>query len=138
MTPNQKNALERLIVITKGESDQSRKVADFLLAWWNVKDCGAFNLTHLLSVDDIIAVDMIEVCRLIAESCSFPDGLGYKDQFLALVEKWRPEFAWWNSLDDSQRAVWLRRSKPFTPTDAYKEWLAAEGSSERKESGPGN
>ncbi|WP_456304106.1 DUF7673 family protein, partial [Acetobacter pasteurianus] len=42
---NQRAALARLIKIAKGDTGQSRRVADFLLAWWNAGSCGSFDLT---------------------------------------------------------------------------------------------
>jgi hypothetical protein len=133
MTPNQQAALDRLIGLAHGNSDQCRKVADFLLAWWNPTDCGAFDLTDLWSVDDAIAADMIEVCRLVASSNSYPDMYGYGEEFKNLVSRWRPGFAWWNGLTEAQQSAWRRRSKPFTPADAYKEWREQENRREQAE-----
>ncbi|MEB0059342.1 hypothetical protein QN413_21350 [Variovorax sp. LG9.2] len=84
-------ALERLIEIAKGDSGQSRRVADFLLAWWNSGTCGAFDLSNLWAVDAAIADDMVAVVRLIASASRYPDTLGYKDDFVAIVHAWRPE-----------------------------------------------
>jgi len=42
---NIRAALDRLIQIAKGGTGQSRKVANFLLAWWNAEACGGFDLT---------------------------------------------------------------------------------------------
>lgn len=36
----EKSALERLITIAQRDTGQSRRVADFLLAWWNAGQCG--------------------------------------------------------------------------------------------------
>lgn len=35
MLEPEKAALERLLKIAQGDTGQSRRVADFLLAWWN-------------------------------------------------------------------------------------------------------
>lgn len=86
---NKLAALERLIEIAKSDTGQSRKVADFLLAWWNAQDCGAFDLTTLWQVDATIADDMIAVCGLIARLHSYPDSLGYKPVFQRIVKDWR-------------------------------------------------
>jgi hypothetical protein len=131
MTPNQKAALERLIDLGCGNTGQCRKVADFLLAWWNAAECGGFDLTEMWSVDDSIALDMLEVCRLIADCNSYPETLGYKAEFETIIKQWRPEFAWWESLTEAQRAAWQRRSKPFTPAEAYQEWREEERRRER-------
>jgi hypothetical protein len=51
---NEKAALERLIAIAKRDTEQSRRVADFLLASWNSPNCGGFDLTNLWAVDTAI------------------------------------------------------------------------------------
>lgn len=84
-------ALERLISHAKRDSGQSRRVADFLLAWWNAGQCGGFDLTSLWSVDDAIARDMKTVFGLIARENKYPDSLGYEQDFNAIVKEWRPE-----------------------------------------------
>ena len=47
MSPQEQAALERLIKIAQGDTGQTHRVADFLLAWWNAGDCGSFDLTNL-------------------------------------------------------------------------------------------
>ncbi|RWG47944.1 MAG: hypothetical protein E5X53_26080 [Mesorhizobium sp.] len=91
MNPDEQAALERLIEIAKSDTGQSRRVADFLLAWWNAGSCGSFDLTNLWGVDTAIAEDMTTVFRLIARVQSYPDTLGYKGDFEAIVRSWRPE-----------------------------------------------
>lgn len=84
-------ALERLIEIAKRDTGQSRRVADFLLAWWNAGSCGSFDLTNLWGVDSVIANDMVTVFGLIAKANKYPDSLGYGADFKAIVRAWRPE-----------------------------------------------
>jgi hypothetical protein len=83
-------ALERLIEIAQGDTGQSRRVAAFLLAWWNAEECGGFDLTDLWGVDSAIAADMVTVFALVAGRHSYPDTLGYSRQFQAIVRAWRP------------------------------------------------
>ncbi len=64
MTGNQKAALERIIEIAQGDTGQSRRVANFLLAWWNPAQCGGFDLTDIRAVDDAIAADMLTIFAL--------------------------------------------------------------------------
>lgn len=90
-TPSEREALERLIDVAKSDSGQSRCVADFLLAWWNAHDCGSFDLTTLWAVDTAIAQDMQAVFGLIARVHSYPDTLGYGDDFRVIVRAWRPK-----------------------------------------------
>jgi len=50
-----RTAIGRLIQIAQGATGQSRRVANFLLAWWNAEECGRFDLTELWGVDASIA-----------------------------------------------------------------------------------
>lgn len=93
MNPETKAALERLIAHAKRDTGQSRRVADFLLAWWNAGTCGSFDLTNLWAVDDDIRKDMAIVFALIGEVNEYPDSLGYSEDFDAIVRAWRPELA---------------------------------------------
>ncbi|MFT0175102.1 hypothetical protein ACLKMY_40720 [Paraburkholderia mimosarum] len=91
MTQNEKQALENLLKIAQGDTGQSRRVADFLLAWWNAGACGSYDLTTGWAVDEAIAEDMCVVFRLATRANSYPDTLGYGPQFEAVVREWRPE-----------------------------------------------
>jgi hypothetical protein len=82
-------ALERLIKIAKSDTGQSGRVANFLLAWWNARDNGGFDLTDLWNVDRAIADDMQTVFGLISRIHSYPDRLGYEADFRQLVTDWR-------------------------------------------------
>lgn len=90
MDEQQQSALVRLIRIAQSDTGQSRKVADFLLSWWNTTTCGGFDPTDLWTVDARIAQDMIHVIHLIAEVSAYPDMLGYRSAFDGLVRQWRP------------------------------------------------
>jgi len=57
MSADQQAALERLLAIALQGTGQSRRVADFLLAWWNARQCGGFDLTTMWGCDSAI------VCR---------------------------------------------------------------------------
>ena len=91
MNTNEEAALRRLIEIAKRDTGQSRRVADFLLAWWNAAECGGFDLTNLFAVDDAIAADMSTVFALMARVNKYPDTLGFGKDFQAIVVEWRPE-----------------------------------------------
>jgi hypothetical protein len=90
MKSEEKAALKRLIAIAHNDTGQSRRVAGFLLAWWNADDCGGFNLTDLWGVDTSITEDMVTVFGFIARVKSYPDALGYGEQFKSIVSGWRP------------------------------------------------
>lgn len=89
LTAQQQASVERLIRLAEGDSDQSRHIANFLLAWWNAKECGGFDLTELWAVDPSIAADMVVVFGLIAGRHIYPDNLGYGEQFGQIVAAWR-------------------------------------------------
>ena len=93
MTTDQKAALERLIAIAQSDTGQARRVADFLLAWWNAGECGGFDLTNLWGVDASIAEDMVIVFGYVARANAYPDALGFNIQFQSIVRGWRPELA---------------------------------------------
>ena len=93
MNTTEEAALRRLIETAKRDTGQSRRVAEFLLAWWSAAECGGFDLTNLFSVDDSIAADMVMVFVLIARVNKYPDTLGFGKDFEAIVREWRPELA---------------------------------------------
>lgn len=91
MNDKERAALDRLLKIGRSDTGQSRRVADFLLAWWNAGSCGKFDLTELWAVDTEITVDMVTIFGFVARVREYPDRLGYSEQFEALVREWRPE-----------------------------------------------
>ena len=87
MEEHQQAALDHLIRIAQTDTGQGRKVADFLLFWWNASTCGGFDMTDLWAVDAAIAQDMIRVILLISQVYAFPDTLGYRSAFDGLVRQ---------------------------------------------------
>jgi len=83
-------ALDRLLAIARSDTGQSRRVANFLLAWGNAGDCGGFDLTDLWMVDRAIADDILTVARLISIRHEYPTVYGYGPQFEQLAADWRP------------------------------------------------
>lgn len=83
-------AFERLLKLAQSDTGQSRRAANFLLAWWNGEILGGFDLTDLFNVDSTIAADMATVFTWIAAQ----DGVSYPAEYRAeiekLIEKWRP------------------------------------------------
>ncbi|KXV21952.1 hypothetical protein AD933_00710 [Acetobacter malorum] len=88
---NERAALARLIKIAKGDTGQSRRVADFLLAWWNAGSCGSFDLTSLWALDRAIVEDMTVVFGLIGQAGNYPDQLdpALGQEFAAIIAQWR-------------------------------------------------
>lgn len=93
-SPEELAALERLLSIAERDTGQARRVAAFLLAWWNADTCGGFDLTDLWAVDTAIARDMVLVFGLVARVHSYPCAetyIAYGRRFEALVRAWRPK-----------------------------------------------
>ncbi len=83
-------ALRRLVAVARSDTGQSRRVANFLLAWWNAQACGGFDLTELWAVDGALADDMLAVMGLIARHREFPTAYDLGADFEHLVTLWRP------------------------------------------------
>lgn len=88
-TSDQIDALARLISIAQGDTGQSRRVANFLLAWWNAPRDGGFDLTDLWNVDESIKADMVAVFTLVAENWHHADIYGFGPAMNDLVTLWR-------------------------------------------------
>ncbi|MCK5931716.1 hypothetical protein SAMN06297251_108157 [Fulvimarina manganoxydans] len=84
-------ALERLLTIAEGGTGQSRRCANFLLAWWNAGDCGGFDFTDMWNVDQRVADDMVVVFAQVSRLNEYPDKDLYGARFEDLVRQWRPE-----------------------------------------------
>ena len=83
-------AIEKLLNVAHRDTGQSRRVANFLLAWWNADVHGGFDLTDLADLDPEICEDMITVFTWIAreETLSYPDA--YKPEIVEIIHRWRP------------------------------------------------
>lgn len=84
-------ALDRLIAVARSDTDQSRRVADFLLAWWNDGDNGAFPISHMFGVDREIGFDIATIVAFLAAhpGAIYADQFGRRDDMTELVELWR-------------------------------------------------
>lgn len=85
----QRQALERLIAIAKRDTGQCRRVANFLLSWFNGPVCGGWDVTDVWSLDPHITRDIFIVLALISERPGYPDALGYDDDFQVVARLWR-------------------------------------------------
>jgi hypothetical protein len=93
VSPREHEAPSRLLPVAASETGQSRRVADFLLAWWNSGSYGAFDITTAWGLDAALAKDVITVFALAARCNNYPDTLGYGDEFKRVVHAWRPELS---------------------------------------------
>ena len=93
MDHNVDGAVRRLLAIAQGDTGQSRRVADFLLAWWNGSDLGHFPIEHLWNVDRAISTDMVAILAYLGQqpSAVYADAFGFDAEMRALVERWRSE-----------------------------------------------
>ncbi len=82
-------ALRRLCAVARRDTGQSRRVADFLLAWHNAEENGGWDPTDLWNVDAEIAADFFTVFRLALESHKYPGDLGFEPEIQAIWELWR-------------------------------------------------
>lgn len=89
ITPAQRAAIERLLQIARHDTGQSRRVADFLLAWHNATENGGWDPTDLWAVDEQIASDMLTVLNLIANARQYPPDLGFQAEIEAVWREWR-------------------------------------------------
>lgn len=93
MSAHERAAFERLLKIGRGDTGQSRKVANFILAWWNADTHGGFDLTELFGVDEVIAADMatVFVCLSRNPVTFYPEEC--RSQIEQIIKDRRPE-AW--------------------------------------------
>jgi hypothetical protein len=79
-------ALGRLCQIAKRDPGQSRRVANFLLAWHNAEENSGWDPTDLWNVDTAIAEDMLAVLKLAKDSQRYPGDLGFEPEIKTI---WR-------------------------------------------------
>lgn len=90
-------ALGRLFDVARRDTGQSRRVANFLLAWHNAEENGGWDPIDLWNVDAPIADDMLLVLRLIRDCSRYPDDIGFGKEIQAVWELWRGKTASKNS-----------------------------------------
>ena len=84
-------AFERLLDLARSDTGQARRVANFILAWWNAESLGGFDIADLFALDAAIAGDMATVFGWIARrsNASYPEE--YRLEIEGLIEAWRPD-----------------------------------------------
>ncbi len=82
-------ALGRLCAIARRDTGQSRRVANFLLAWHNAQENGGWDPTDLWNVDTAVAEDLLIVLKLASESRRYPGDLGFEPEMQAIWQLWR-------------------------------------------------
>ncbi|CDZ54299.1 DUF7673 family protein [Neorhizobium galegae] len=83
-------ALEKLLNVAHQDTDQGRRVANFLLAWWSADVHGGFDLTDLAKVDREVSEDMATVFTWLAreEDVVYPGD--YRSEIEQIIARWRP------------------------------------------------
>ena len=89
MTAIEIRSLEQLLAAAGSDTGQSRRVADFLLAWWNADECGGWDPTNLWALDVELSDAIVTLLGYINRSRCYPDTLGFGPEFKALVKQWR-------------------------------------------------
>lgn len=84
-------SLDRLFEMAiEHSSGGPRRIADFLLAWWNARDYGSFDFTEFWSLDRRIIDDCLIVLRFVAHNKTYLDELPeYKEKFKRVHAIWR-------------------------------------------------
>ena len=84
-------ALGRLCQMAKRDTGQSRRVANFLLAWHNAEENVGWDPTDMWGVDTAVAEDMLAVLKLAKDSHRYPGDLGFEPEINAIWRRWRGE-----------------------------------------------
>lgn len=95
-----RGAFERLLKLAQSDTGQSRRVANFLLAWWNAESLGGFDMADLFGVDSTIAADMATVFTWLAGQSIATYPTEYRADIEKLIAQWRPEI-WANAQEAS-------------------------------------
>lgn len=84
-------AFERLLEVATSDTGQSRRVANFIFAWWNADSLGGFDLADIFAVDRDIARNMAIVVAHLAEAPGAEYPKGRRAEIENLIRLWRPE-----------------------------------------------
>lgn len=84
-------AFERLLKIARSDTGQARRVANFILAWWNADSLGGFDIADLFAVDAKIAADMATVFVWLSRQDEAVYPTEHRAAIEAVIAEWRPE-----------------------------------------------
>jgi len=82
-------SVARLMRIATRDTGQSRRIADFLLAWHNAQENGGWDPTDLWNVDAAIADDILIALHLLRRENRYPGDLGFQKEIDQIWELWR-------------------------------------------------
>lgn len=86
-------ALTRLIPLAMSDTGQARRVANFLMAWWNGPDLGHFEIADLFGLDVAVANDITSVIGFLGQNdrgAVYIDSLGFGEEMQDIIALWRP------------------------------------------------
>lgn len=83
-------ALEKLLNVATADTGQSRRVANFILAWWNAGAHGGFDLADLANVDPDIGEDMATIFTFLARAEDVVYPYDYRSEIEQIIGRWRP------------------------------------------------
>jgi hypothetical protein len=89
-------ALTRMIPLAMSDTGQARRVANFLMAWWNGPDLGHFEIADLFGLDIAIANDITSVIGFLGQNdrgAVYIDSLGFGEEMQDIIALWRPSAA---------------------------------------------
>lgn len=81
--------VSRLMRIALGNTGQSCRVADFLLAWHNAQENRGWDPTDLWNVDAAIADDILIALHLLRRENRYPADLGFQKEIHQIWQLWR-------------------------------------------------
>ena len=82
-------ALGRLIRVAMRDTGQSRRVADFLMAWHNAQENGGWEPTDMWSVDTTIALGILSTLKMLRHTRRYPGDFGCNQEMERIWELWR-------------------------------------------------
>lgn len=84
-------SVDRLLKLAQSDTGQARRIANFLLAWWNADEHGGFDIADLFAVDAAIARDMARVFNYLAtrSNAEYPEDREL--EIKEIIRRWRPE-----------------------------------------------
>ncbi|HEX7921369.1 MAG TPA: hypothetical protein VF583_10480 [Bradyrhizobium sp.] len=85
-------ALTRLIPLAMSNTGQARRVANFLMAWWNGPDLGHFEIADIFGLDVDVANDITTVIGFLGQNdrgAVYIDSLGFAEEMQDIIARWR-------------------------------------------------
>ena len=86
-------ALTRLLPLAMSDTGQARRVANFLMAWWNGPELGHFEIADLFGLDVAVAADVTTVIGFLGQNdrgAVYIDSLDFAEEMQYVIERWRP------------------------------------------------